>query len=364
MFAPVCHLTPAIAKSLMAIDAARTAIEVLPIDVPMLATLRQTARLLATHLSTRIEGNRLTQAEVQDALTGAHFPGRERDEAEVRNYYRALEAIDALAAAHGRINETDLKRIHGLVMTGRRNPTRYRDGQTVIRDARSGGVIYLPPEAADVPALMRQLFAWINREMQQSHLPAPIIAALAHYQYATIHPYYDGNGRTARLLTNLILHKSGYGLKGIYSLEEYYAQDVQGYYAALATGPSHNYYFGRVEADVTGFVAYFCTGMASAFTTVRARATEASQRQTPDLAALLRQLDPRQRRLLELFRDRGSVTAGEIAGFLKLGHRTVVALCRGWVAAGFLCASDPSRKNRAYRLAERYEGAVGEGRWR
>ena len=67
--------------------------------------------------------------------------------------------------------------------------------------------------------------------------------------------------------------------------------------------------------------------------------------------------------MLELFRDRGSVTAGEIAGFLKLGHRTVVALCRGWVAAGFLCASDPSRKNRAYRLAERYEGAVGEGRW-
>ena len=57
------------------------------------------------------------------------------------------------------------------------------------------------------------------------------------------------------------------------------------------------------------------------------------------------------------------MTAAEIAGFLKLGHRTVVALCRTWVAAGFLCASDPSRKNRAYRLAERYEGAVGEGRW-
>lgn len=362
MFAPVFHLTPAIAKSLMAIEAARTAIDVLPIDVPMLAILRQTARLLATHLSTRIEGNRLTQAEVQDALTGAHFPGRERDEAEVRNYYRALEAIDALAAAPGRINETDLKRIHGLVMTGRRNPTRYRDGQNVIRDARSGGIIYLPPEAADVPALMRQLFAWINREMQQDHLPAPVIAALAHYQYATIHPYYDGNGRTARLLTNLILHKSGYGLKGIYSLEEYYAQDLQGYYAALATGPSHNYYFGRVEADVTGFVLYFCAGMASAFANVRARATEASQRQTPGVAALLRHLDPRQRRLLELFRDKGSVTAGEIAGFLNLGHRTVVALCRTWVEAGFLCASDPSRKNRAYRLAERYEGAVGEGR--
>ncbi len=361
MFAPVFHLTPTIAKSLMAIEAARTAMEVLPIDIPMLATLRQTARLLATHLSTRIEGNRLTQAEVQDALTGAHFPGRERDEAEVRNYYRALEAIDALAAAPGRINETDLKRIHGLVMTGRRNPTRYRDSQNVIRDARSGGIIHLPPEAADVPTLMRDLFTWINQEMQQNHLPVPVVAALAHYQYATIHPYYDGNGRTARLLTNLILHKSGYGLKGIYSLEEYYAQDLQGYYAALATGPSHNYYFGREEADVTGFVAYFCAGMASAFTSVRARATEASRRRDPDLAALLRQLDPRQRRLLALFHDKGVVTVAEIANFLHLAHRTVVALCRTWVAAGFLSASDPSRKNRSYRLAERYEMAAGEG---
>lgn len=65
-------------------------------------------------------------------------------------------------------------------------------------------------------------------------------------QFATIHPYFDGNGRTARLLTTLLLHRAGYGLKGIYSLEKYYTRDLEAYHAALTVGPSHNYYMGRV----------------------------------------------------------------------------------------------------------------------
>ena len=68
-----------------------------------------------------------------------------------------------------------------------------------------------------------------------------------------IHPYYDGNGRTARLLTSLILHLGGYGLKGLYALEEYYALDLKAYYEALTVGPSHNYHLGRVEADIAGW---------------------------------------------------------------------------------------------------------------
>jgi len=85
-----------------------------------------------------------------------------------------------------------------------------------------------------VPALTAQLVAWVNAELERGDLPAPIVAALAHHQYATVHPYYDGNGRTARLLTTLTLHRTGYGLKGIYSLEEYYARNLTGYYPASA----------------------------------------------------------------------------------------------------------------------------------
>ncbi|ETW92370.1 MAG: hypothetical protein ETSY2_53605, partial [Candidatus Entotheonella gemina] len=126
-------------------------------------------------------------------------------------------------------------------------------------------------------------------------LPIPIVAALAHYQLATIHPYFDGNGRAARLLTTLILHRFGYGLKGIYTLEAYYAQNLPAYYEALAVGPSHNYYLGRAEADVTDFVTYFCLGMAEACTRIRNRAEALQGQGTWDQSPILRELTAQQR---------------------------------------------------------------------
>jgi Fic family protein len=361
VFRPVFTITPAIATALMAIEGDRQAIMELPVNVEVLAGLRHTARLAATHYSTQIEGNRLTQAQVAEALAGAHFPGRERDEAEVRNYYRALEHAESLAAVGGPVEERELRRVHGLVMTGKAASSPYRSGQNVIRDAAAGGIVYLPPEASDVPGLMAGLFEWINAQLASQDLPMPIVAAITHYQYATVHPYYDGNGRTARLLTTLVLHRAGYGLKGIYSLDEHYARDLASYYAALSVGPSHNYYLGRAEADITGFVDFFCQSMADALASVRARAAEAASAGAGrrDDAAALRQLDPRRRRLIELFRERGTVTTAEMAAHLGLSVRTVTVLTRQWVTDGFLEISDPSRKNRSYRLGPPYERLVG-----
>ena len=125
----------------------------------------------------------------------------------------------------------------------------------------------------------------------------------------------------SRLLANLILHQAGYGLKGIYSLDEYYARNLAGYYEALSVGSSHNYHLGRAEADVTGFLAFFCEGMADAFSAVRAQAAKAAQRGAPDRAGQLRKLDSRERRLLELFRRHGTATTGEIAKHLGSGPK-------------------------------------------
>src|SRR5262249_39563467 len=153
-----------------------------------------------------------------------HFPGRERDEREVLGYFAALKRLEQFAVTGGVVTETQIQTLHALAMGhGRKKvkPTSYRDGQN-IRDGRSGGIVYLPPEAKDVPKLMKEMVAWIAAG-ERTELPRAIRAGIAHYQFATIHPYYDGNGRTARLLTTLILHLGGYDLKGLYSLEEYYA---------------------------------------------------------------------------------------------------------------------------------------------
>ncbi len=326
----------------MAIEAARQAIVELPIDIQMLRSLRETAKLLTTHYSTQIEGNRLTQAQVAEVITGEagfsgeRFPGRERDEAEVKNYYQALDYVESLAKQNDLIQEHDVKQIHGLTFEGKPRPTPYRDGQNVIRDGRSGGIVYMPPEAHDVPNLMANLVDWINLNLEENELPAPLIAGLAHYQFATIHPYYDGNGRSARLLATLILHKSGYGLKGIYSLEKYYARNLEDYYEALNIGPSHNYDMGRSDSDVTKFVAYFCKGMAAAFGAVHAQAVKAAKRNGQDQSAWLKQLDPRERQLVAFLEKKGTANTDDIAKCLGLKTRTISTLCRGWIEKGLL----------------------------
>lgn len=359
MFDPRYRITGKVAKALMSIEADRQVVATLPLTTPMLDSLRRTARLLSTHFSTQIEGNQLSPSQVKAVVEGeGNFPGRERDEAEVRHYFAALEHVERLGGVPTPLTEAEVRTIHGLVITGKAKPTRYRDGQNVIRDARTGRTVYMPPEAKDVPGLMKDLVRWVNESVAEGELPVPIVAALAHYQFATVHPYFDGNGRTARLLTNLLLHRSGYGLNGIYSLEEYYAAKLDGYYAGLAVGNSHNYYFGREEVDVTPFVTYFCLGMADAFAKVRARAEEASRQNAFDQSPRLRELTPQQRQALGLFLRMKEVTRNDVASFFKLPPRQAYLLCSRWLRAGFLAVGNASTKGRSYRLAAAYEELV------
>ncbi len=358
-FEPNYRITPRTATHLMRIEAARQSVEDLPITSSVLAGLRETARLFSTHYSTMIEGNRLDREEVSSLIEqGRHFPGRERDEAEVLGYYAAIERLERFGAQGGDVTDLQVRTLHALVMAGGKavkKPTPYRGGQNVIRDAGSRRIVYMPPEASDVPRLMEELLDWLRRSEREG-VPCPIRAGIAHYQFATIHPYYDGNGRTARLLTTLILHRGGYDLKGLYSLEEYYARDLSAYYRALVVGPSHNYYQGRAEADLTAWVEYFCAGMADSFESVRRRAQEAADRGMRDDSAALRRLDPRQRRALELFRRSVVITSRDVEGLFGVSQRTARNILSSWVSGGFVLVVDPARKSRSYRLSPEYEG--------
>lgn len=359
MFEPRFSLTPKTAKALMAIEADRQIVATLPLTATMLASLRRTARLLSTHFSTQIEGNKLSPTQVQAVVEGeGNFPGRERDEAEVRHYFAALVYVETLGRDPSQITENEIRTIHGLVMTGKPKPTPFRKAQNVIRDARDGRIVYLPPEAKDIRPLIRDLVSWVNKTLKAAEQPAPVVAALAHYQFATIHPYLDGNGRAARLLTTLILHRSGYGLKGIYCLEEYYAANLEAYYAGLNVGESHNYYIGRAEGDVTPFVEYFCVGMADVFAHVRARAEQGGRQREIDQSPLLRALTPQQRQVLSLFLRMRVVASKDIAGFFQCSARSASTLCAQWVKFGFLMVENSSTKARSYRLAEEYEGLI------
>jgi len=358
-FKPLYSITPTIAKYLMQIEAAKEQVHFLPLNPSVLASLRETAKLYTTHYSTMIEGNQLNPEQVKEVVSHeGHFPGRERDEKEVRGYYAALAQLEQYVAQHHPITEKTIQTLHALVMSDGRTrvkSTSYRDGQNVIRDSSTGTIVYLPPASKDVTGLMRNLVAWIK---ESSDLPCPIVAAIAHYQFATIHPYYDGNGRTARLLTTLILHRGGYDLKGLYSLEEYYAKNLLGYYRAITVGPSHNYYLGRAESDITGWVGYFMEGMAFAFEKVVQQMEQSRDRGEKDDSDLMRTLDPKQRKSLELFKNYEVVTSSQIAELFGFKARTSTALCKKWVEAGFLTIVDPSLKARKYKLAEKFQSLL------
>ncbi len=193
-FHPRYIINTKIAKCLMKIEALKEKTSLLPVNPKVLASLRETARLYSTHYSTMIEGNRLNPDEVNHVIKlKGHFPGRERDEGEVKGYYAALFQLEQYAAQNHPVTEKVIKTLHALVMSNGRTkvtPTNYRDGQNMIKDSSTGTIVYMPPESKDVPVLMRNMVAWVK---EQKELPSPLIAAIIQYQFATIHPYYDRN---------------------------------------------------------------------------------------------------------------------------------------------------------------------------
>ncbi|MES2345656.1 MAG: Fic family protein [Chlamydiota bacterium] len=356
-FKPNYVISSDIMNFLLRIEAAKQKILHLPLTPTVLSSLRETARFYITHYSTMIEGNRLDPGQIEVVLKHrGHFPGRERDEHEVKGYYAALAQVEKWAARGVTITEKMIQTLHALVISsGKKNakPNAYRDAQNVIRDGVAKAIVYMPPEAKDVKSLMTGMVDWINTN---TSLPCPIIAGIVHYQFATIHPYYDGNGRTARLLTTLILHLGGYDLKGLYSLEEYYARNLGAYYAAISIGESHNYYMGRAEADISKWVEYFVGGMAVSFENVLKCMDESKD--SLDQGALIRKLDPRQRKALELFQEFETITSRQIGALFGFKPRSSAALCASWVESGFLTIVDASNKGRKYRLSDEYQKLI------
>ncbi len=350
---PKYSISPELAQRLIEIESARSAVEHISLPPAIEAELGQRARIRATHYSTRIEGNRLTLEEAEQVIQEKNvaIQGRERDVREVRNYWNALIRVEDWAAQGKPLSEDLIRHLHALVEYGlRAKPTPYRDGQNVIRDSFNGQIVYLHPEAKDMSALMANLVGWVI-QAEKEKFPIPLIAGLAHYQFVTIHPYYDGNGRTARLLAPFLLHRGGYGLNGFFSLEEFHARDLDNYYTALAVHPHHDYYEGREDADLTSWLVYFIDLLAHVFTLAKEEALRLKKAPLNPEPDVVWRLDHRSRIVLGLFARQETITATLVAETLGLSDRMVRNLMQGWVEQGWLEVSDSARRTRAYRLS-------------
>jgi Fic family protein len=340
----------------MEIEACRQAITEMVVDASTEEKLRLNARLATIHFSTQMEGNRLTLEQVRSVLLESRpIPNRRQDEQQVRNYARALAYLESLRGAEDGLTDNHVRMIHSLTSSGKEKPSSWRDSAGYIRNEAMGKIEYMAPDSGDVAVLMRALLHWINSEVDSNLLPVPIITAVSHHQFITIRPFNDGNARTARLLTNFVMNHAGYGLKGLYSLEESHTRSTNTYRQFLHAGMPQNYYEGRAETDISNWIEFFCLEVAHAFAEARSKAMDAAVQNRPDPQSTATRLaikpDRRQRQVLRLFDVEPYVTTKQIADLLGIHRRTALNLCKVWVRDGFLIQYGEALKSRKYRLA-------------
>lgn len=176
-----------------------------PIPKETLKSLKESINLEWTYNSNGIEGNTLTLRETQVVLEGITVGGKSiKEHLEAINHEKAILYLDDLVKDNEPISEWNIKNIHQLILKDidNENAGRYRKENVTIK-----GAVHIPPDYLKVPELMEKLILTYNT-WNEYH---PIIqAALLHGELVKIHPFTDGNGRTSRLLMNLVLMNSGY----------------------------------------------------------------------------------------------------------------------------------------------------------
>jgi len=189
-------------------------------------------------------------------IDGKKVKGVNRDdEKELLNYKKAMDFISRYLGKDDPITEGLVRELHKLtvqsVRGGQADPGNYRKIQNFVVNSRTREVIYTPPSPLEVPHRMREFVNWLNQDQETS----PILAAgIAQFQFVHIHPFIDGNGRTARLLSTLVLYKTGYDFKKLFSISEYYDRDRPAYYKAIQTVRQNN-------MDMTSWLEYFVEGL-------------------------------------------------------------------------------------------------------
>jgi Fic family protein/DNA-binding Xre family transcriptional regulator len=189
--------------------------------------ITQALELEYTFESNRIEGNTLTLRETDLVINeGLTISGKSmREHLEAINHVEAVAYIKQLIERNFSFNERELLSVHNLILRGiiTEDAGRYRKVQVMIK-----GSSHMPPQPFLVPKQMEDYFLWMEENKNKLH--PVILAAEMHERLVTIHPFIDGNGRTSRLIMNLILLQNGYviaNIKGDYETRMKYYQSLE-----------------------------------------------------------------------------------------------------------------------------------------
>jgi Fic family protein len=302
-FEPKFTITNAITRDLTHIERARGFLQAATLSDSWINEMSERALLLEAHHTTHIEGTQLTLVQSEQLLAGKAVKGVAADDArELLNYRDAFELVSAYLLEGAPITESLIREIHARLVSGVRGnegqPGEYRRIQNAVVNSETGEVIYTPPHANDVPALMAKLVTWLN---QDSDIHPVLVAALAQFQLVHVHPFVDGNGRTSRLLSTLCLYRSGYDFKRLFTISEYYDRDRRTFYDSIQAVRNN-------EMDYTVWLEFFTRGLATQLNETVERGTLVIR---ADLAVQEHGLSSRQAKILRRLFEAGRLNIQE-----------------------------------------------------
>lgn len=256
-YTPSYPITANMSKALDSIDRVRWAFEYLIVDPKYEGWLRRRAFIRSGHHTLHLEGNQLSEDRVATILENPDAETADGAQTEeVKNWNRAMQFVDSVSTkTEIPITSLFIRHIHQLMLgpnDRQHTPGEYRRGQASVRHPVTRKPVYTGPAAGDVPDLMYQFEKWLRNEAPPIH---PVLAAgVAHLHLVEIHPFSDGNGRTARALTTLLLQRSGYSFNRLLALERYFDLDLVRYCDAIGTTVGESFQEGR---DLTVWLEYF-----------------------------------------------------------------------------------------------------------
>lgn len=319
MFKPNFRYTNKIVNALTQISASRELILNSPFIPKWEVSLRREAIIRSAHSSTAIEGNRLSLEQVSDLAHGREVMATRKDKQEVLNYLQALENIDSLIVGK-KVTEKDLLNIHRLVtqetLENSSDCGVYRNRYVVIANSLTGEIIFRPPKNEDVPDLVTSLIVWLSSTEAEAIDPV-IEAGITHYEFVRIHPFIDGNGRTARVLAALILYLRGFDSKQFFCLDDYYDSDRPSYYGALQ----------RVDQntlDLTDWLEYFVEGVKVSTAAVKERVMRLSSERLRRTRQGQIALTERQMRIVEFINQNGRITNRDVREMFKISENAAL----------------------------------------
>lgn len=288
--------------------------------------LRKNSKKKSSYASNKIEGNPLSEKQVDEVIERDERKHYLKPEQEVRNYFLALNFLEEKVSKKEKFSQKLI----------------------AVYDSKTGNPDYIPPEYCNIPGLLDELVEYVNTTDDHPL----IVAAVVHYQLVTIHPFEDGNGRTARLLSGYIMDLNGYGFNGIGSLEEYFAYDIDEYYESIQMGLPALYYSGRENPPHPEIWIHYFLRMVKLYSGKICDLQLASEEE--DIAGSLSFLKGREKELLQFLikNYRGEFTPIEVSRELSVTNKTIINRLAVLVKNGFAVPILVNERIRSYELSE------------